>query len=61
MADSGPARVPLPKVPKPPMFSDKGEDLKLDKLKPWVRTVKMYLARSGLNDDSPGVADYYGF
>jgi len=31
-----------------------------DKLKRWLRTVKMYLARSGQNDDSPGVADYYG-
>jgi len=43
------------------MFSGEGEDLKLDKLKGWLRTVKRYLARSGLSDDSPGVADYYGF
>jgi len=48
-------------VPKPPMFRGEGEDLKPDKLKRWLRTVKKYLARSGLNDDSPGVADYYGF
>jgi len=41
------------------MFSGEGEDLKADKLKGWLRTVKKYLARSGLNDDSPGVADYY--
>jgi len=26
-----------------------------------AQTVKKYLARSGLNDDSPGVADYSGF
>jgi len=43
------------------MFSGEGEDLKQDKLKRWLRTVKTYLARSALNDDSPGVADYYGF
>jgi len=61
MADPGPARLPPPKVPKPPMFSGEGEDLKPDKLKRWLRTVKKYLARSGLNDYSPGVADYYGF
>jgi len=61
MANPGPARLPPPKVPKPPMFSGEGEDLKPDKLKRWLRTVKKYLARSGLNDDSPGVADYYGF
>jgi len=42
------------------MFSGEGEDLKPDKLKRWLRTVKKHLARSGLNDDSPGVADYYG-
>jgi len=41
------------------MFSGEGEDLKPDKLKRWLRTVKKHLARSGLNDDSPGVADYY--
>jgi len=57
----GPARLPLPKPPKPPFFSGEGEDLKPDKLKRWLRTVKKYLARSGLNDDTPGVADYYGF
>jgi len=60
MADPGPARLPPSKLPKPPMFSGEGEDLKLDKLKGWLRTVKKNLARSGLNDDSPGVADYYG-
>jgi len=60
MADPGPARLPPPKLPKPPMFSGEGEDLKPDKLKLWLRTVKKHLARSGLNDDSPGVADYYG-
>ena len=42
------------------MFSGEGEDLKPDKLKRGLRTVKKYLVRSGLNDDSPGVADYYG-
>jgi len=42
------------------MFSGEGEDLKPDKLKRWLRTVKKHLARSGLNDDSPRVADYYG-
>jgi len=61
MADPGPARLPPPKPPKPPFFSGEGEELKPDKLKRWLRTVKKYLARSGLNDDSPGVADYYGF
>ena len=61
MADAGPARLPPPKVPKPPIISGEGEDLKRDKLKRWLRTVKKYLARSGLNDDSPEVADYYGF
>ena len=61
MADPGPARLPPPKPPKPPFFSGEGEDLKPDKLKRWLRTVKKYLARSGLNDDTPGVADYYGF
>jgi len=60
MADAGPARLPPPKLPKPLMFSGEGEDLKPDKLKRWLRTVKKHLARSGLNDDSPGVADYYG-
>jgi len=59
MADPGPARLPPPKLPKPPMFSGKEEDLKPDKLKRWLRTVKKHLARSGLNNDSPGVADYY--
>jgi len=61
MADPAPARLPPPKPPKPPFFSGEGEDLQPDKLKQWLRTVKKYLARSGLNDDSPGVADYYGF
>jgi len=61
MADPGPARLPPPKPPKPPFFSGEGEDLKPDKLNRWLRTVKKYLARSGLNDDSPGVADNYGF
>ena len=61
MADPGPARLPPPKPPKPPFFSGEGQDLKPDKLKRWRRTVKKYLARSGLNDDTPGVADYYGF
>jgi len=61
MADPGPARLPPSKLPKPPFFSGEGEDLKPDKLKRWFRTVKKYLARSGLNDDTPGVADYYGF
>jgi len=61
MADPGPARLPSPKPPKPPLFCGEGEDLKPDKLKRWLRTVKKYSARSGLNDDSPGVADYYGF
>jgi len=42
------------------MFGGEGEDLKPDKHKHWLRTVKKPLARSGLNDDSPGVADYYG-
>jgi len=58
--DPGPARLPPPKIPKPPMFSGEGEDLKPDKLKRWLRTVNKHLARSGLNDDSPRVADYYG-
>jgi len=58
MADPGPARLPPPKLPKPPMFSGEGEDLKPDKLKRWRRRVKKHLARSGLNDNSPGVADY---
>jgi len=61
MADPGPARLPPPKVPKLPMFTGEGKELKPDKLKRWHRTVKKDLARSGLNDDSPGVADYYGF
>jgi len=61
MADPGPARLPPPKVPKPTMFSGEGEDLKPDKLKRWLTTVKKHLVRSGLNDVSPGVADYYGF
>ena len=61
MADPGPARLPPPKVPKPSMFSGEGDDHKPDKLQGWLRTVKKYLGRSGLNDDSPGMADYYGF
>jgi len=60
MADPGPARLPPPKLPKPPMFSGEGEDVKPDKLNRCLRTVKKHLARSGLNDDSPGVADYFG-
>jgi len=60
MADPGPARLPPPKLPKLPMFSREGEDLKPDKLMRWLRTVKKHLARSGLNDPSPGVADYCG-
>ena len=60
IADPGTARLHSPKIPKPSMFSGEGEDLKPDKLKRWLRTVKKHLARSGLNDDSPGVADYYG-
>jgi len=60
MADPGPTRLPPPKLPKPLMFSGEGEDVKPDKLKRWLRTVKKHLARLGLNDDSPGVADYYG-
>ena len=60
MADPGPARLPRPKLPKPPMFTGEGEDLEPDKLKRWLGTVKNYLAISGLNDDSPGVADCYG-
>ena len=42
------------------MVSCEGEDRKAGKLKRWLRTVKKHLVRSGLNDDSPGVADYYG-
>jgi len=42
------------------MFSWEGEDLKPERFKRWLRTVKKHLARSALNDDSPGVADYYG-
>jgi len=61
MADPGAARLPPPKPPKPPFFSGEGEDLKPDTLKRWLRTVKKYLARSGLNDDTPGVADDYAF
>jgi len=61
MAEPGPTRLPPPKVPKPPMCSGEGEDLKPDKLKAWLRTVMKDLARSGLNDNSPGVADHYGF
>ena len=53
--------MPPPKPPKPPFFSSEGEDRKLDILKQWVRTVKKYLARSGLNDNSPRVVDNYGF
>jgi len=60
MADPALARLPPPKLPKPPMFGVEGEDLEPDKLKRWLRTVKKHLARSALNDDSPGVADYYG-
>jgi len=60
MADPGPARLPPPQLPKPPMFSGDGQDLRRDKLKRWLRTVKKHLPRSGLNDDSRGVADYYG-
>ena len=61
MAEPGPTRLPPPKVPKPPMFSGEEEDLKPDKLKEWLRTVTKYLPRSGLNNNSPGVPDYYGF
>ena len=60
MAEPGLARLPPPKLPKPPMFSGEGEDLKPDKLKLWLRTFKKHLARSGLNDHSPGVAYYNG-
>jgi len=60
MADPGLAKLPPPKLPKRPMFSGEGEDLKADKLKRWLRTVKKHLARSGLNNNSHGVADYYG-
>jgi len=42
------------------MFSGEGEDPKPDNLKRWLRTAKKHLARSGLNNNSPGVADYYG-
>jgi len=61
MGDPGPARLPPPKGPQPPIFSSEGEALKPDKLKQWLRKVKTDQARSGLNDDSPGVVDYYGF
>jgi len=60
MAEPGPARLPLPRILELHMFSGEGEDLKSDKLKRWLRTVKKYLVRSGLNDDSPRVADNYG-
>jgi len=60
MADPCLARLPPAKLPEPPMFSGEGEDLKPDKLKRWLRTVKKHLVRSGLNNDSPGVVDYYG-
>jgi len=60
MTAPGQARLPPPKLPKLPMFSEEGEDLKPDKLKRWLRTVKTHRARSGLKDDSPRVADYYG-
>jgi len=42
------------------MFPAEGDVRKPDKLKPWLRTVKKHVAQYGLNDDSPGVADYYG-
>jgi len=42
------------------MLSGEEEDLKPDKLKRSARRVKKYLARWGLNDDSPQVVDYYG-
>jgi len=60
MADPGPARLPPPKLPNPSIFSGEGDDPKSDNLKRWLRTAKKHLARSGQNDDSPGVADYYG-
>jgi len=59
MADPGQARLPPPKVSKQHLFGVEGENLKPGKLNRWLRTVKQYLERSGLNDDSLGVADYY--
>jgi len=47
-------------LPKPPISGCEGEDLKADKLNGWLRHVEKHLARSGLNDDSPGVGDYHG-
>jgi len=55
-----PSQVASSRGPKLPMFGGEGQDLKPDILKRWLRTVKKHLPRSGLNDDSPGVVDYYG-
>ena len=54
-ADPGPARLSPSNLPKLPIFSGEGENLKPDNVKRWLRTVKKHLARSGLNDDFPGV------
>ena len=60
MADPGPARAPPPKLPDLPKFSGEGEDLKLNKLQRWFKTMRKCLAKSGITDDTPDVADWYG-
>ena len=60
MADPGPARLPLPKPAKLPIFSGEGEDLKPNKLQRWFKTMRKTLSKSGITDDTPDVADWYG-
>ena len=47
------------KIPKPPMFSGEGTDLKPEALTRWLREVKMYLTLYDINDDNPKIATYH--
>ena len=60
MGDPGPARLPLSKPSKLPKFSGEGEDLKSNKLQRWFKTMTKTLGKSGITDDTPDVADWYG-
>ena len=60
MADLGPARPPPPKLPELPKFSGEDQVLKPNKLQRWFKTTRKCLAKSGITDNTPDVADWYG-
>ena len=47
------------KIPKPPMFSGEGADLKPEAFTRWTREVRMYLLLHDINNNNAKIATYY--